>query len=136
MKVTEAIDRVGALYVPGVVAYYGRLTPDPWQKAHDDLERLAGVVDENELTAPLEQFIARCSELIERFKREGSPSKIQAPEAFLMASARQVQAHMSRKHKRCARCDSKENLRIVPASPGSMDVMLLCLGCQAKGNSA
>ena len=127
MTITQALDAVSAKYVPGTVAYYAKLIPDPWQSAHDELEKLAGRFDDDYVSAALARFVERCTELTERFKRDATPSQSVSPvDAFSMSDGARVQAHMSRKFKRCVRCDSQVGLRIVPVSPGSMDVMLLC----------
>lgn len=126
MTLSQALDRVSSHYVPGVVKYYGQLTPDPWQSAHDELERIAGIFDPAIVEPATERFVTRCLELIERFKQDGKASKSTSPADAFAMSPESVAAHHSRKQKHCAVCESKEGLKIVAATPGSMDVVLLC----------
>lgn len=126
MTLSQALDRVSSSYVPGIVKYYGQLTPDPWQSAHDDIEKIAGIFDPSIVEPATDRFVSRCLELIERFKQDGTPNKSTSPaDAFAMTPA-SVAAHHSRKRKHCAVCESKEGLKIVRVSPDSLDVVLLC----------
>jgi len=137
MTFSQALQIVGSRYVPGVVRYYARMTPDPWQAVHDDVEKLHSIKDTEMQNLLLERFVDRCTDLIERFKREtGSSPSISPADALALGSEKAIHAHLSRKHKRCASCDTKEGLKIVPVHPGSMDVMLVCAGCAVKGKSA
>lgn len=129
MTLSKALAVVNERYVPGIVAYYGKLTPDPWQAAHDELEKIAGRFDDAIVSATCERFVVRCTELIERFKREGKVSNSVAPsDAFAMGENR-VQEHLSRKRKECIHCGGKVGLKIVPVSEGSIDVKVICSQC-------
>lgn len=127
MTISQALDRVNQAYTPGVVKYYAQLKPDPWEAAHLELEKIAGVFDPAIVEPACERFVNRCLELIERFKQDGKVSQSTSPaDAFAMGGEKRVQAHHSRKQKHCAQCESKEGLRIVRVSPESLDVVLLC----------
>lgn len=126
MTLSQALQRVSEFYVPGVVKYYAQITPDPWQMAHDDLERIAGNFDPVVVNPATERFVERCRELVRRFADDAAPAKSVSPADGFAMSRRAIDAHMSRKQKKCAVCDSKEGLKIVPVEPGSMDVMLVC----------
>lgn len=131
MKVSEALDRVGQIYVPGLAAYFEQFKPDPWLAAHEDLERVMIAGDEAMTEAAADGFLNRCTELVDRFKRDGVPPTKMDPvrDGFNLGNVGRVAAHMSRKNKDCAKCGSKEKLKIVPVQKGGTDVMLLCESC-------
>ena len=130
MTFTQAIETVNSRYVPGVVAYYGKQTPDPWELAHSDLEKLASIMDEQTLTPGLERFVERCTALIGRFKSEhGATTSISAADAFAMGDENRVRNHFSRKRKECVKCGGKEALKIVPVPSHATDVMVICGAC-------
>lgn len=136
MKLSEALERVGAIYVPGVVKYYGQLNPDPWQAAHDELEKVAGIFDEDIVSAATARFVSRCEELVKRFKQDGQQSKSVSPaDAMALGSTQRVSAHLSRRFKKCCRCDAKKDLKIVPVGDGSMDVQVICEACAKNGTT-
>lgn len=135
MTLYEALDRVSGFYVPGVVRHYAKMNPDPWQAAHDDLERVAGILDEATIAPVLERFIKRCADLVEQYKGLAKPQSSVSPiDAFIVGKVARVEAHISRRLKRCIRCDGKEGLKIVPLETGSIDVTLVCAACLAKGS--
>lgn len=136
MKLSEALQSVSRIYVPGVAKYYAQLNPDPWQAAHDELENIIGVFDEAKCGPTCERFVSRCSELILRFKQEGRPSKsVSGADAFTMASRESIDAHLSRKLKRCAKCEVKTGLDIYPVLGSDTDVFLLCKQCALKSKA-
>lgn len=137
MRVTEALEVIARLYVPGTVHHFSKKDPDPWQKAHDDLERIAGIVDDDTIAPVVDRFVQRCAELIEEFKREGAASKSVAPiDAHILGERDRVDAYLSRKNKHCAKCRSKENLKIVPFRVGSLEVQVLCGPCSSRKDAA
>lgn len=126
MQISEALDKVGGAYVPGTVAFYAKQSPDPWQSAHDELERIAGRFDEDIVGPTCDAFVSRCLELIEHFKRIGIPQKNVMPvDAFAMGDYQRVRSWQSRKFKECITCGSKEGLRLVAVS-GSTEVKIAC----------
>lgn len=133
MTLSKALEAVSARYVPGTVAYYAKMNPDPWQTAHDELERIAGIMDEATVTPILERFVQRCAKMVEDYVASKAPKSksVSAADAFALCSNEAVTAHFSRKRKECAKCETKSDLKIVPVRPGSMDVMLMCRSCLA-----
>src|SRR4051812_32364025 len=113
MRVSEALGQVSKAYIPGMVAYYERFNPDPWMQAHEDLERVmqAQNLELNEVAAV--RFVERCTQLVERFKREGSEAGTIAPQDAIHMTTKAIGAWMSRKHKICAYCEGTESLKIV-----------------------
>lgn len=136
MTISEALDQVARIYEPGVVKYYERLNPDPWLAAHEELEKFAGVFSEALVSPACEKFVNRCTELVTRFKQEGRPSKsVSGADAFAMASRESIDAHLSRKLKRCAKCEVKTGLDIYPVLGSDTDVFLLCKQCALKSKA-
>lgn len=136
MTLSQALERVNQAYVPGIVKYYGKLNPDPWQAAHDELDRIAGTFDPSIVVPATERFVSRCLDLIERFKQDGRASKTtSAADGFAM-TPESVARHHSRKLKQCARCESNLGLKIVPVTAGGVDVMILCAEHAAEGRKS
>lgn len=132
MKIHEALDIVSRFYRPGVAGYFAQFSPDPWQAAHDELERVAGVFDPDIVAPAASRFVERCRELVSRFIQDGKPSSSVSPSDAFTMTRTSVDAHMSRRFKRCARCESRESLKIVPIADGGIDVQLICGKCMAK----
>lgn len=130
MSVAKALNDVSRAYVPGVAAYYGKLNPDPWQAAHDTLEKHMLLKDPAILDAAAEAFAKRCKELIARFERDGAASdEITEQDAFHIGDEERVRQMQSRKYRECIDCQSKEGLKIQsdPDDPGQ--VWLICGPC-------
>lgn len=132
MRLSQALELVSARYVPGVVSHYAKQSPDPWQQAHDDLERIAGIMDEATATPVLERFVERCTDLIGRYLAEKDPTKAATPADHFAGGEDRIRAHMSRKLKQCFYCDSKDALKIMPLEPGSIEVILACRECATE----
>jgi hypothetical protein len=128
MKPSQALEEIGKIYVPGVAKYYAGLNPDPWLEAHQDYER--ALADRDRWDFAASRFLARCRELIERFKREAKPSKGVSPaDALYLGNKTRVTVWQSRKAKVCVMCESKENLTLQPSKSDPLDVLIVCKGC-------
>jgi hypothetical protein len=135
MNLSDAIEAVGRFYVPGVAKYYGQLNPDPWFQAHEELEQVALQCKPELTAAAAERFVERCRELVDRFKREGTPPRrgTSIADAFYSGDADRITMHRSRKVKQCFRCETKADLTI--QSRGEVDVVVVCRPCQSKGTA-
>lgn len=137
MKIAEALDRVNSIYVPGTAKYYGALDPDPWQQAHDDLEAVMQKRDWRMTESACDRFVARCEDLINRFKAEGrAPKGVSIADAVFLGDEKRVKSWQSRTAKHCVKCEGKENLTLVPKSQDSMDVAIVCKGCLQEARRA
>lgn len=137
MKLSQALEEVAAHYVPGVIAYYGKMKPDPWQQAHDDLELVLSTQNEALLDAAADRFVSRCKELSLRFKEEGkAPRRVTPMDGWGLGSEKRVDAWIGRKDKAC-HCGETKGLKIVPVYPDSAEVTVQCGRCEfsmkAKG---
>jgi hypothetical protein len=137
MKAIEALEKISAKYAPGVVAYYGQLADDPWQKAHDDLQASLISKDFDVIHAAADAFYQRCSELLDHFKRNSRASKeVSLKDAFELGSPELVKAIQSVKYKECYRCQTKEGLSLEAYGPEALQVRVACPQCKAKKGAA
>lgn len=131
MRASEALEAVGKMYVPGVVDYYAKRTPDPWQEAHDRLEKAMIVCDEELTSRACDLFVSRCRSLVEHFLAQRKSAKPMTPaDAFTMGDETRVDEWYSIKYKQCVRCQNKEGLKLLSIRPGSMDVVIICRKCE------
>lgn len=136
MKASKALELINDAYVPGVVAFFDAQTPNPWQRAHDDLDRAMFLNDAQILSAVLESFTSRCLAMIDLFKKSGIKAvNLTSQDAFHMADPKKVSNWNSNKQRVCINCESPDGLKIVEASPGSLGVVLKCKQC-LSGNAA
>lgn len=127
MTMLQALDQIAKNYVVGTVPYYEALKPDPWEENTYTLE--------NQLKRPehfgppdFDRYCRRALELIERFKRDGSPAtKITNADAFQLGSTAALSSAESRVYRQCRACDSKGPLRIFKIN--ATQVELLCKPC-------
>lgn len=135
MGITEALEQVGKLYIPGVVAYYEKLNPDPWMEEHEKLNKIVMQCDPELTEVACERFVRRCSELIERFKRESTvPGRVSRKDAFAIGDESRVRQWQSRKGRYCFYCDSTENLTLESDGMDALDVRILCRACKENRN--
>lgn len=132
MTTSEALIKISSAYVPGVVAFYGRMNPDPWQQAHDSFERtIIGNRDDGARSAAAEQFSSRCLQLIDTYKsaRLPFPKKLTVGDAFAIGDPTRFKAIQSIKNRACYACEDTKGLSIEPVSAGSVEVRLVCAEC-------
>jgi hypothetical protein len=125
MKVSEALSLISEQYVPGVVSFYGSQSPDLWQRAHDDLEKVMSLCDHamNEIAA--QRFHDQCIDLIQKFRASNSPSKAVSPvDALNMSDPDRISRYQSVKRKRCIHCGRGEKLKI--QNVGKTEIQLVC----------
>lgn len=131
MKFSEAIDKIAAAYVPGVVRFYEKQTPNPWSEMLEAVETLLASPDPEMQQAAAELYCRRALELIAAFKATGSrPEGIQPIDAFLMGPGGNLRAAESRRRKVCYRCEAKDGLSIEPYGPELLQVRLVCARCK------
>lgn len=131
MKMSEALEKVNRAYVPGVVAFYDKADPNPWQQAHDNLESLLHLNDEQLISAGLEAFVYRCLELIDSFNKMGTPpKKISIADAFFLGDENRYLETRSRKYKECFKCQSKDDLQIITSPTDELRAVLICKNCK------
>lgn len=132
MKFTEALEIVGKNYAPGVVNYYSKLTPDPWQKAHDELESIVLTKDKELERLACDAFVSRCKHLIERFQREAITSPINPVDAFVVGDPERLNRLRSRIDRACIYCESKTNLTLMPSEEDRFDMAIVCRSCAGQ----
>lgn len=130
MKVSEALEQVSKMYVPGVVAYYGKMRPDPWEQVLSDFEKIMQSHNQDLIEAAAERYVSRSCELIRQFKENQIVSKRVTPmDGFAMGSEQRVEAWTSRKDRACL-CGEKKNLKIIAMNDGSHGVKVVCGKCE------
>lgn len=132
MRVSEALETVGRRYIPGVVHHYAGMKTDPWQKAHDDLEIVMRMEDPTLTEVAAGKFVQECARLIDAFRDLGTAPQSVAPiDGFSMGDPDRVGVYMSRKHKHCVRCGSKEGLKLMSDPKDDRGVFVVCQECAA-----
>ena len=131
MKLYEALTKVSAITVPGVVAYYAKQNPDLWQAAFDELDQISNTFDPLIVEPVTNRFVNRCIELIDRFKREGEFSISVSPaDGFAMGSEKRLEQQASIKQKRCLHCGSANDLTLQRIEKKSFDLQIVCMDCK------
>lgn len=124
MKLHEALDEVGKIYVPGVIAFYGKTPNDPWQEAHDRLEQeYFSSVEPKAKEKAAKAFVARCRSMVEHFKKHGDPAKsLSYADAFAIGNDTLVAELTSCFEHVCYVCREKEGIRIEMSDTGKTRV--------------
>jgi len=127
MKLSEALEKVNAIYVPGCVAYYEAHKPDPWQAAHDELESI-DFKNEEAVSQAAERFVSRCQKLITRYveDREAPPTKISIIDAFSLGSEKNLEAKTSVVEKKCWACGEQRNIKPEVYDKANLATRLSC----------
>lgn len=130
MRFSQALDSINKNYVSGVVAFYGALNPDPWQQAHDELEKELHTQDLQKLSAAIELFHSKCIGLIDAFKRLNIPKQTPSvADAFFRSE--HFFKDQSRRKKTCVICESSKDLSISCTPEDELNVFLICKQCRA-----
>lgn len=131
MTLSQALDAVSKFYVPGVVGYYAKLTPDPWQMAHDQLEDIALLEDEELRDHACQRFVFRCRELVDRFKAEGQGRlRHDFRDSFVIGDPTRDRAWRSRREKACYKCEARSGLTLEQYGADPMEVRIACKDCR------
>jgi len=134
VTLSQALTELSSRYVVGCVGYYSTMTPDPWQAAHDELGLVAGSFDKLLVDGACNHFLIITTQLIDRYVAANRPKPApQITDAFHCDTVEKFNAAMSVKHKHCALCEKKGQLRVVPITAGSARIMLVCQECFTKG---
>ena len=131
MTISEALGCVSKVYVPGVVKYYSGMNPDPWQRAHEELEKIVCIKDDLLKTTALARFVTRSSELVDRFKKESTIIDCEASpaDAFAIGDLARVKQFQSIRYRECVRCNSKKDLVIMKCGEDEMQAQIMCRPC-------
>lgn len=133
MTYLQALTLVSKAYIPGVSAFYDKMTPDPWQAAHDRLDSMLDVTDSHILSSACQTFADDCLSLIESFKRLNLPQhRITPADAFHIGDEMRLNEITSRREKCCYLCESKEKLKIVHSPHDELSAVLICESCLKK----
>lgn len=129
MAPSQALKIVSDAYVPGAVAYYSGLKPDPWEQTH---LLLGNQIEQPDIHGPpnYNAFAQRLLELIERFRRDGTVQRSVSPaDAFQISDPTRLEAIESLYERKCRACEGKKTLRIYPVAGHKTQVELLCDPC-------
>lgn len=128
MSYSEALKAVNKAYVPGVVAFYDKMKPNPWQDAHDALERAidAGLDDHGRARAA-KNFQDRLIQLISAYRAASipQPRHLDVRDGLTIAPT-EADRLASVKQRICYACETGKDLTIEAAEPGSAKVRLVC----------
>lgn len=133
MTISEALEEVSRIYPPGCAKYFERMRPDPWQAAHDELERNIKGADEETIDISCELFVRKCKTLVKRFETESGATIESTPQdAFHMGPDR-LRRHQSIRFKQCVECGCETGLKIERNKEDPSEVWLICAGCRGAG---
>lgn len=132
--VSESLESVARAYVPGVVQYYSKLDPDPWQRAHDDFQETLAVQDFAYRRAAAATFERTCLALIDRFKREGTPARKVGVRDAIELGTKHLPAAESKVARRCYKCGSDRGLCIERYAEG-LSTRIACQVCKARNGA-
>jgi len=137
MKASEALKEVSKHYVPGVVAFYEKMNPDPWFDAHERLnESLLKDKSEEGQSVACKIFVDACVDLIDGYKsRYPGGAKLSDLDAFFIGDEDRVRKLQSQKYRECAECESKKDLVLVRDKEDVNLVYILCKNCKTKNKS-
>lgn len=126
MTLLDALREVGKFYEPGAAAFYDNFEPNPWQEAHDALERAAFLNDAELMSAAAESHVARCRELVELFRSKGMPSAGHSMKDAMYMSSDRLRKSVSRRRKACWRCGTTEGVGLVADPDDKAGVLIAC----------
>lgn len=133
MTIIQALNEVSAIYIPGVIDHYAKMNPDPWQKAHDDLERTMLLKDADIFTAGSEHFVSTCKRLLSAFSDLKMPHKeLRIADGWATGNEESVKRYHSRKDKHCIGCESKVGLSIISDPKHAAAVLIVCPNCRKR----
>lgn len=134
MRISEALEKVSSKYIPGAVAFFEKMKPNPWQLAHDRFEgALAFSTADNfeeHMTAASEEFVDQCLKLLEMFAMMNGTKK-QVPsfvDAFNIGDEQQFMNFHSDALNVCRLCGGGKDVRAC-INPADMTHGLHCIDC-------
>jgi hypothetical protein len=135
MQFSEALERVGEIYVPGVREFYGRSKKDPWQASHDRLEGVMILYKDSpdyfeKIEAASDEFVKEITKLIETYKvlhPGGEPKKVSLSTALHIGDEEKIKMLQSLTDEYCVLCEKKENIRAI--SLEKYGAGLFCINC-------
>jgi hypothetical protein len=132
MTLSEALEKIGKAYLPGVRDFYYRMKPDRWQLAHDQLEGQmmlhAGKDGFDKLMShPIQSFYTECISLIELAKPLLSPEQLTLSDAFHIGDELRLADLDSLMTNSCRICGSKEQVAV--SSGDGFKAGLYCMSC-------
>lgn len=135
MRVSEALDAVNKIYKVGIADFYSKQKPDPWMKAHEDLEKVMFTHDEQLVKIAAQRFFDRCQELVIRFNKESDGTEKIIPEldGFYLGDPNRVDEAFSVKQKACVNCFSTKDIKLVSTDDG-VNVKIICKQCDLANN--
>lgn len=131
MKMTDALEVVSKMYIPGAVAHYDRMKPNPWQKAHDEFEGMILHSSGELREMACSRFIDKIRILLDRYKKNLIDIPDVSPvDAFILGDVDRVKRFQSRKNHCCFVCESTLNISLI--SNDKAQVAVVCAPCKSK----
>ena len=133
MRASDALVEISNEYVSGVAKFYEQAKPNPWQDAHDALEKhmASGTGDYFERVGiAAEIFRDKCVAMIKKYKAlHAVPTeKLTAVDAFHIGDAERVNDIQSQQENACRSCGTKKNVRGV-RNPETGKAGIFCTTC-------
>lgn len=132
VTLSNTLNSVSEAYIPGTVKYYEGMNPSPWQKAHDELERVLLTKNESLVIPALRIFEDTARSLIAQYARAGEPmARLTGRDAIQMTPDK-IDHWSSITNNQCYKCLIKKDLRLEPISDSDecIEVRVVCNGCR------
>lgn len=119
MQMSEVLTKISDHYVPGVIEFYERMSPNPWQANNDRVEGVmllyTGDKDYFDKIEPaVKDFWEESIALIEKAKPFLISKKaISIVDALMIGSEEKLKEYEAANFDICADCGKKEGVRIV-----------------------
>lgn len=134
MQLSEVLERVSKNYVLGAVEFYAKANPNPWQRAHDELEGQLLLHRDSpkyfDLMQPAYQkFLKETKRLLDAYRAFSGATRIEPSisDCFMISDQDKVKRLYALASNACVQCGTKENVRAIqhPAKGNS----IFCTKC-------
>lgn len=131
MTLSEALSLLAVEYPEGCAEYFGRMKPDPWQAAHDELEKHIKEPEEL-LNAAVDRFYSELQNLQASYKVSGVKAKpLPWNSAMNSPSLGAAKERWAKVDHRCADCMTDKGLGPLKTENGFIPICSPCKKARA-----
>lgn len=124
MKLSDFLEAVNAMYIPGLVKFYAGMKPDPWQAAHDKLEVSLLTKDPQIIADATKTTFNELKRLRDAYA-QGVQTKPQ-PEPYEAFFNPSIADNFENQIEACRVCGSKKDLVTMSTGAKSSELMIVC----------
>lgn len=133
MQLSSLISRIQAVYVPGALAFYSKMDPDPCQQAADKFESVLATNDPELIELAGERYYNTTVKLMQEFrKQQCAPGELSPGDGFMMGDPARVDRHYSLKDRTCLDCEGQQALQNFMFKGDPNDSFFLCRDCRLE----